>query len=58
MATPDGGKPLKRDILARDVPEELYKRIVEMHGAALLAGDRKSLGTILIELALKGMQEK
>jgi hypothetical protein len=58
MATPNGGKPLKRDILARDVPEELYKKIVEMHSAALLAGDRKSLGTILIELALKGMQEK
>jgi len=29
-----------------------------MHSAALLAGDRKSLGTILIELALRGMHEK
>lgn len=47
-------KDKKRDILVRDIPEDIYNWILEEQFKALKSGERKSLSAIAIELIKKG----
>ena len=46
-----------KDILVRDIPESLYLFIIDEQTKSLKEGNRKSLGTVIIELATKGMEQ-
>ena len=48
-------KEKTKDVLVRDIPDELYNYMIDEQAKLLKKGERKSLGAILIELAQKGV---
>ena len=50
-------KEKTKDILVRNIPDKTYNYIIDEQTRLVKEGNRKSLGALLLEYAIKGIEQ-